>query len=296
MKITTVYTKGKKKINEDAIVVNKKLGAFAVIDGATGLGGLSGSLASEIVKENLEKNHSLPLLQRVLEGNRQLRLVVEEKVGVPLKEIPKYKRSSCGLAAIQIHKNSKGKAIAIDYVSAGDCMLFLQFNDNTIRQITYDHIERLDNMAITYMQKEWIQELKKIKDLDSIPEEKLIEKYQQLRRNIQELLQKNRNKLNTYEGYGIIDGDDDAGNYLEFGKIPLIFVKKILLLSDGLQLPSLSKVKSQETWLESAKIAFTSGIEELERYIIDLELSDPACIKYPRLSQSDDKSGILIEL
>ncbi|MCS0670389.1 hypothetical protein [Cytobacillus firmus] len=56
MKFSTVYQKGNRDINEDAIVVDTNKNIFAVIDGATGLGGLPGSLASSIMKEALEKD------------------------------------------------------------------------------------------------------------------------------------------------------------------------------------------------------------------------------------------------
>ncbi|MDQ0199104.1 hypothetical protein [Neobacillus ginsengisoli] len=66
--IEVIYRKGSWDINEDTYVVNEEQGIFAVIDGATGLGGLSGSIASGITSQVLQEEKG-GLLQRVLKGN-----------------------------------------------------------------------------------------------------------------------------------------------------------------------------------------------------------------------------------
>lgn len=113
-------------------------------------------------------------------------------------------------------------------------MLFLQFSDSSIRQITFDPIDRLDGAAISTIQKAWGDYLKKAPNIEDISIEEQKKMHNTFRENVQEMLQKNRNKLNTLEGYGIIDGEPQAEHYLEFEHIPLISVQKILLLSDGL--------------------------------------------------------------
>lgn len=250
MKISTVYQKGNRDINEDAIVVDTNKNIFAVIDGATGLGGLPGSLASGIIKESLEKDTPIEMKDKIIEGNIRLRAAAESNYGeqLSLEQIPKHKRSSCGLAAIKINKNPQGEASSIDFISAADCMLFLQFSDSSIRQITFDHIDKLDGVAISTIQKAWCDYLKIAPNIEDISIEKQKQMHNTFRENVQEMFQTNRNKLNTLEGYGIIDGDPPAEHYLEFGHIPLISVRKILLLSDGLKLHTHRESENQETW------------------------------------------------
>lgn len=299
MKIDSIYTKGTRQTNEDAIVVNNSQDIYAVIDGATGLGGLSGSIAANIVKRNLDNPSSLSLLDRVLEGNNELRKEVELTSGedkVKIDDIPKFKRSSCGLVAIKFHRNESGQPVLLEYVSAGDCMLFIQFRDSLIRQVTYDHLDRLDQIAISYIQTKWEIELQNIEDIYTLPVEQLKEKQIQFRNEVQEQLQTNRNKLNTFEGYGIVDGDYNVEQFLEYGKIPFIDIEKVLLLSDGLKLHTHRNAKKPETWLSTAKYAFEHGLEQLEKHINEIEESDPVCVNYPRLKQHDDKSGIVINL
>jgi hypothetical protein len=55
LKCELVYKKGSNPVNEDALVINEDKKIFAVIDGATGLEGLSGKIAAEIVRNSLEK-------------------------------------------------------------------------------------------------------------------------------------------------------------------------------------------------------------------------------------------------
>ncbi|WP_080843944.1 hypothetical protein [Cytobacillus gottheilii] len=296
MKISTVYTKGIGERNEDAIVLNKEEDIFAVIDGATGLGGLSGAIAANIIKESLEQKSDLTLLERVKNGNAMLQQAVEQQYeNISFEQIPKYKRSSCGISAIHIHRDATGNPAFLEYVSAGDCMLFLQFSDDSIRQVTYDHIDRLDLAVISKIETKW-RTLEGTEPLETLSPERKKQKQTEFRQEEEELLRSNRNKLNTYEGYGIIDGDQKADQFLESGKIPLIAVKQILLISDGLKLHHHRDHPSQNTWIQSAEKAFTDGLQQLEQDIIKTEAADFACIYYPRLKQHDDKSGILLGL
>lgn len=107
--------------------------------------------------------------------------------------------------------------------------------------------------------------------------------HEHFKSKILNFLQENRNNLNSLDGYGIIDGDDKAINFIEHGMIPFIAVNKILLLSDGLRLHShREKRADSNTWLVSAKTAFSSGLDSLEKQLLTIENSDPACIYYPR--------------
>jgi hypothetical protein len=117
-----------------------------------------------------------------------------------------------------------------------------------------------------------------------------------IRAEILPTLIENRRKLNTINGYNVIDGSPEAMDYLEYGRVSLQNIDKILLLSDGLQLPSQNPTVEHSIWNESAKYAFDHGIEALKNYIIQLEQSEKICIKYPRLKPADDKTGILINL
>jgi len=50
MKVTKVYEKGVGQINEDAYSINNGAAIYAVMDGATGLEGIPGYVASQAVQ------------------------------------------------------------------------------------------------------------------------------------------------------------------------------------------------------------------------------------------------------
>lgn len=114
------------------------------------------------------------------------------------------------------------------------------------------------------------------------------------REKVSDLLKANRAKYNTDEGYGIIDFSEEALNHLDYGKVSLKRVQKILLMSDGLLLPVDHGEK--DAWAKSAAIAFEKGLDKLLEEVEKREADDPDCVLYPRLKPKDDKTGILLEL
>lgn len=107
------------------------------------------------------------------------------------------------------------------------------------------------------------------------------------------VLKENRNKLNTPQGYCALDGSNEVPRHIEYGSVNLFHVKKILLLSDGLQLIHIEG-SGFKVWDETARFAFQHGLRQLEKTVTAMELDDPACFTYPRLKPADDKTGILI--
>jgi len=200
-----------------------------------------------------------------------------------MNEISKEKRSSCGIAAIKIIQET----LQVEFVHSGDCMLFFQLDDGEIRAITYDHLSRLDSIAILKFH-QLLTQASKDKEIDE-------NIFRECRTAIHDILVENRRKMNTKEGYGVLDGSKEADDHIEYGLLSLKRVKKILLLSDGLQLPT-KKASGQQAWLETAEFAFQVGLDHLFNHIQTLETGDPFCIEYPRLKPADDKTGILIHL
>jgi serine/threonine protein phosphatase PrpC len=280
-----VYEKGVRDINEDDYIIDNNEGLFAVIDGATGLGGLPGTLAAKTIKDSLIDTSPVnSLLDRTLQANQILGQKVKELANVDsLDVIPKEIRSSCGIAAIKINL----EMARLDYVQAGDCMLFLQLENDDIRMVTYDYLSELDSKAISKLHL-FIQEAS---INGEITEETLIA----ARKEIQDILVKNRKKLNSINGYPILDGSSSVVHFMESGTVSLNRVKKILLLSDGLQWP-VQKAGGQQSWLTTAQLTFEKGLHYLLNEVVQLEDQDPYCLKYPRLKKADDKTGILINL
>ena len=285
--IEYTYQQGSNPNNEDTYVLDKNRKIFATIDGATGLGGLPGDLAASIVKRSIENSSSPLLLDMLKESNQALKEETERLTKSKLDQVPKFERSTCGIAAIQLNDENN-----LNYIAAGDCMIFLELIDGTIRTLTYDHLDRLDAKAIAAFQQLLMEEENALgSPLHSLPKEQIKNIHQKCRKKIYPLLKENRNKLNTLEGYGVVDGSSEALTFLESGTVSLIHVKKILLLTDGLKMH-----KKQNGWEKSVRFAFENGVEQLFNEIQSFEEQDPACSIHPRLKKHDDKTGILIRL
>ncbi|WP_077601729.1 protein phosphatase 2C domain-containing protein [Oceanobacillus sojae] len=277
-----VYKQGSNPTNEDAYVVNQEKELFAVIDGATGLGGLPGKIAAEAIQNGFDTgDFEDSLIEQISKGNTKLAKKTKQELGQGIEAIAKEKRSACGIAAIQIHENY------MEYAQSGDCMIFVAYQDGGIQSLSYDHVMRLDKKAIF--------ELYNAIDKRINPEisgEAFQEIYQEEKERIIPILKANREKLNTRGGYSIIDGTAEAMEYLTYGRIPLHQVEKILLLTDGMQLHGMEG----DVWKESANFAFKHGIDSLLDYVVQQEEADIFLKKYPRLKHADDKTGILVEL
>lgn len=285
MLITKIYKKGLGKINEDAYTINKQANLYAVMDGATGLDGIPGHIASyAVAKEFEQNNNSLPLLDRLKHANKQVKKEnVKYASTYILKDLPKHfhqinkaQRSSTGIAAIQLNETET----FFDYVHAGDCMIFLQYKNGDIRTLTHDHIHAFDHRVLQVIQQ-----------FQQNPSNQPIS-FDEMRLKTLPLLIENRAKLNTIDGYGIIDGSEEAIQYLECGKVLLHNVAQVLLLSDGLQIPTTET--EENPWELAAKVAFEEGLFALLDIVNEKEHADPHGVRYPRFKFADDKTALLL--
>jgi len=285
-----VYTKGVNKDNEDAYLADMDQGIFAVMDGATGLGGLSGKIAANTVQETIQSIRSgQSLWECVAEANARLgRMVSAEASVTSVEAIEKHNRSTCGIAAIAINPTHMA------YVHAGDCMIFIRYSNEEVRCVTYDSVSVVDAVPIHLVHDSMKQKLEGV-DYAAWDGEQIRQFLADRITDVKPILIHNRHKLNTPDGYSIIDGSDNAMQHLDYGTITLHNATHILLLSDGLQLPS-EKSTGQTGWMETAEFAFKHGLMRLEQEVAEMEHNDPLCFKYPRLKAADDKTGILISL
>lgn len=284
LKLSGIYKKGTGEINEDAYVINNSDRIYAVIDGATGLDGAPGYIASHCIQRELEGNDpSRSLMERISIANKELKkeTVVCLRSHIPslknFNEIKKSQRSSSAAVCIKLDEENH----YLDYIHAGDCMLFFLYENGDIRSVTYDLVQYLDQAAIDKM-----ENLRRKSENQEMT-------FNEMKEMLKALLKKNREQLNTEKGYGIIDGSQEALSHIEYGKVSLTSVQKILLLSDGLILPT--KNRENNRWKKSASLAFENGLDALLEEVENREMEDPDCLLYPRLKPRDDKTGILIE-
>jgi hypothetical protein len=291
--IQLIHEKGYAEVNEDAYVLNRDDHVFAVIDGATGIGGLSGKLAAETIKNAInDGRHESELWDRVSSGNDHLgKRILENTGATTLEEVKKEVRSACGLAAIRLDFERQ----RFDYVHAADCMIFLQFTDGLIRMLTYDNVSPFDTVSISVRHQAMKSMVPEGDNPNHWSNEDRITLMNQAKEKALPVIKENRTRFNTKGGYSILDGSPEALNFLETGQCSLNRVANILLVTDGLQLPN-QKAGGTDNWLETASYAFEHGLAALKEEVDRMEKSDPACFTYPRHKPADDKTGILLSL
>ena len=108
-------------------------------------------------------------------------------------------------------------------------------------------------------------------------------------------LKKNRQLINTPESYGVINGDENAIDYIKHGTFKLDDVRAILTITDGLihyQEEFDTELNSHEIWTIVGETVFQHGLQFLFEHIVELEASDKELKKYIRFKVHDDKTAV----
>ncbi|WP_102693012.1 PP2C family serine/threonine-protein phosphatase [Rummeliibacillus pycnus] len=288
--LDVVYEEGNKKDIEDVYVCDEKIKRFAVIDGDSGFGPFSGLAAADTIRKYmLDKSYENDSLEHIAKSaNIELRRAKRAKtIWDDLGDMKKYIRNCCSVAAIQIRDET------LHYLQMGNCMIFVQYQNGTIRSLTYDHTAKIQEKYIQKRKTSFYGLKRTLKR--NYSEKKLGQCYENALAITRSFRMQCCESFNTYEGYGMIDGSRETSSFWEIGKIPLMDVKKIALVTDGFQLLS-HKLPSHEKWMESAKYIFNRGLKSAYTKITLMEKNDPYCQQFPRVEWSDDKTGILLEV
>ncbi|WP_274363615.1 protein phosphatase 2C domain-containing protein [Paenibacillus thermotolerans] len=283
MNIEKLSIKGSGVWNEDALLAEEDRLVFGVIDGATSLvpfrgnqGETGGYLASRIIGDSVRKAVSggggnVSLRDSLVDANRELRLEME-RCGIDTSA----KEQLWGAAAVVVRIGER----SVEYAQAGDCMLIAVYSDGTIRAVTRDQTAHLDGETHR-LWAEGVANGLRSKD--------------ELWRCVLPQIVSGRRLTNTAEGYAVLNGDPELEGYVEYGAINRIRLKALLLMSDGLYVPKPPGETPFNAEEACAKV-MEMGLAEYVDWLVRLEQSDEACLRYPRVKTSDDKTAIWIEL
>ncbi|MWV46119.1 hypothetical protein GRF59_21085 [Paenibacillus sp. HJL G12] len=283
MNIHHISVQGTGDWNEDAVVLNERQQLYGVIDGATSLvpfrsanNETGGRLASQLLKQFFEELAS---------GDRRdletLTIEANSRLGAKMREsdIQMDRKSELWTAAMALVRITDHH---IEYVQAGDCMLMALYRDGSVRTITRDHVSHIGEISM----ETWRQGIASgIRTKAALWEQ------------VQPQLLGNKDKMNTDNGYSVLNGLPDADRYLESGRINRIQLAGLLLVTDGLFYPEewpnpeAGAERLDEKLLRSVA---SDGLERYAEWLLALEQDDPECIRYPRFKISDDKSGVWI--
>lgn len=271
--------KGTADLCEDALIMNEQQMIFGVVDGATSVtpyvnerGQTGGYLAAHLLASSFQHHISsqMPLNEIVLQANRQLR---EQMIAAGIEPTDKSQLWSAAFCVVRIRDTQ------IEYVQAGDCMLFAKYADGTYRILTRDQVAPFDSLSLQASEEAKLQGLHSMKEI---------------REYILPVIRRNRTLANTIHGYAVLNGEPELGNFLESGTISRAGLSKLYVITDGLFLP-LEEGSAGDPWMQTVMAIERMGLAQYADYIEGLEQADPDCEKFVRLKVSDDKTGIVIE-
>ncbi|MFC4559702.1 protein phosphatase 2C domain-containing protein [Virgibacillus kekensis] len=279
IKVKSVIYRGVRELNEDSVILNDGISLYGVADGVSSITPFTsrdnltgGYIASNEVRRYFEELSSYSNLRNDFS-------IINTRVQDMMKEYDidlSRKEQLWGTALALIKITPSG----IDFIQTGDCMILAIYQDDSVRPLTRVQTEPLEELAIN----KWRELI-----------HKGIDKQEELKKYVKDILISNRNRSNTPDGYGVLNGDNDAIKYIEYGKINRNGLKHLIVTTDGL-FPSKECVQESESyWDYLAHMILSRGLKQYAEDLIKLEDSDPECLRFPRLKKSDDKAGILID-
>ena len=272
------YTRqGVGKLNEDAVVINDRLGIYGVLDGSTSLvpfesndGKTGGFLASRFVKEHIESLDESSCLHSVLDRANHYLGEEMKNHGIAIDEKERLWCTAASIVQVTEHH--------LYFAQTGDTMILAVYEDG-IRVLTQPQIEHVDRKAL----EKWI---KMIQSGVHFQEELFAE--------IKEQLKENRYLANTREGYGVLNGEFDAVEFVEYGRVNRQGLLHVLLFTDGLFLPKEVVPDEAHYWEFITNMLVRKGLKGYIDDLVALEETDPECIQYPRFKKSDDKTVMML--
>ena len=266
MLIETLYEKGTGVMNEDFHIAGENL--FGVFDGATSItpgvydnGVTGGYLAANIAGGTFVKNnntlHDLAVL-----ANRAIGDAMANR-GVCLKA--KHHRWNTSAAVIRMNEED------FEWIQIGDCVVLVIYKNGTHRVLTedFDHDH------------ETLQLWKKNNQYTSEP----------ILTALKDQIRKVRDRMNI--DYGALNGEEEALSFLHSGSEKLEDIQHIVLLTDGLFIPS-SRPEERTDFHLFSELFQRGRLPFIRDFVREMEKTDVSCRKYPRFKTHDDIAAISI--
>lgn len=267
------------RMNEDALIVNNKDRVYGVADGATSLtdslyesGQTGGYIASRVLASRLQDvADGTALEEAIIQANDALRQRMQD-AGIDIAD--KRQLWSAAFAVFRVRETY------VEYVQAGDCMLFAKYADGSYRRVTRDQVAHVDRITLE-------------KRREAIA--KGLTEPGEIRSYLYPTLCDNRKKTNTREGYAVLNGEEEFSRFLEAGRLSRACLVRLYAVTDGL-FHTLDGVNPDEAWIRMLERIDKEGLEAYAHDLVRLEQADPECLVFPRLKVSDDKTGIVLDL
>lgn len=266
-------------MNEDALIINVKDKIYGVADGATSLtdrlyesGQTGGYLAAHLLASMLQEAASGASLEEVIiQANDALRQRMQD-AGIDIAD--KRQLWSAAFVIFRVRDTY------VEFVQAGDCMLFAKYADGSYRRVTRDQVAHLDRIT-----------LEKRREAAALG----IAEPDEIRNYLYPVLCESRKKMNTLEGYAVLNGEVDFRLYLETGRLSRACLTRLYAVTDGL-FHTLEGVNPDDVWMRMLMEIDHEGLAAYAENLVRAEQADADCTRVPRLKVSDDKMGLVLDL
>ncbi len=263
-----------RKVIEDTYVLDDSECLYSVFDGAgaiepdqSRLPTTGARLAAECIRDHVAKaGVSLSLRQAVIEANNQL-----DRLHT-VHSVPDDKLRRWGTTAAVVHLTDPN----IEWLTVGDSVIVVIKKDGSFflpGGHDYGHdgpaLEKLVELSGRYLT---LDE----KDKILLP----IHRATRARANLD---------------YGVLNGEPAAEGFIKTGFFPHDDVSDIIMLTDGLFLPSMNPLEPDD-WTRWVNIYRDGGLAKVQRKVRQMEATDPFCRLYPRLKPGDDATAIALRL
>lgn len=266
MKVETLYDKGVKRVNEDALLLTDSI--FGVFDGASGLepyqnkeGKTGAAIASSIARDVFSMD-TKSLVELAHEANDAIGNAMRKK-GVDTSR----KTALWATTAAVIKINSDN----FDWLQIADSLILTISHNRSFRLLTDYYNHDLKTLIM------W-QELAS-------------RQTENIRNTLNGQLLKVRNRMNV--DYGTLDGEKEMERFLKHGIVALDEVAHIIIFTDGLFIPK-ENPRQPDDFETFVDLFLDGGLKQVHSYVRQQEASDPKCWKYPRFKQYDDIAAIAL--
>ncbi|PLY07422.1 MAG: hypothetical protein C0622_00095 [Desulfuromonas sp.] len=266
-KIERAFQPGGRRPNEDQMVCTREL--FGVFDGASSLvpelfqGQTGAWWASHLAGSEFARNDG-SLEQLSSRANSSLHDAMR---GAGVASADRLACWSTSMAAVRVGEET------LDWAQIGDCLILAIDASGDYRLIP--PYESHDTRTLLHLKQ-------LIADGDPTP-------HASLRPLVEEV------RCGMNRDYGVINGEQQALDFLASGSCSLADIRHLLIFTDGL-LPPTEDPDAEPDFSWLVNLYLKGGLGLVHERIRTLEAADPDCHRYPRFKMHDDVAAVALSL
>jgi hypothetical protein len=165
----------------------------------------------------------------------------------------------------------------VEFANLGDCRILWRPPDGrAVKSFGSSRVTELDGNVV--------------KEIERLHREGYTS-HELVRQAIVPMIEANRKRKNTPEGYWILDISGEGVSHLQTTVVDAADVETVLLCTDGYyRLVDTYHRRTDQSLLSDS---VNTGVSAMIRELREIERMDEQCLKFPRMKPSDDATGVL---